>query len=85
MDANIIKRSCLKEIFEQNLVNDPNYESFFKLFELSNEEVLVCVEPQVKFLTDSLSSNEVDPIAVRRSVSVVSGFARVGSFFYLFL
>lgn len=68
-------------MLEQNPVNDPDYEHFLELLQLSNEEVLTCLEPEVKFLSESFSSNEVDRVEVGISVAIIRGCTRVGCFY----
>lgn len=84
MDKITIKKSCIERMLEEELVNDPSYELFSKILKLSNEEVLRCVEQQVKILRNSFSSIEIDRAALNNAVALISQLTRVGNFFFFF-
>lgn len=75
-----MKKSCLKRLLEEKFVNDPSYEIYFQILQLSDENVSGSVERQVKILRDSFSSTEADRAAIYDAIAMIVNFARIGSF-----
>lgn len=72
MDTITIKKRCLKRMLKEEFINDPSYELFSKILNLSDEDALGCIERQVKILRDSFSSIEVDQAVVNNTIVLIA-------------
>lgn len=79
MDGITVKKSCLKKMLKEELVNDPSYELFSKILKLSDEEVLGCIEGHVKILRNNISLIEADRDALNNTIGFFCEITRIGN------